>query len=123
MIKLLLDEGLPRSAAALLQASGLQVTHAGDLEDAPLADEDILDIAEREEQTIVTLDSDFHTWLALRRAVAPSVIRIRIEGLRAEGAAEVIRAVLARYDEDLEQGAAVTVEPTRMRMRRLPLVT
>jgi predicted nuclease of predicted toxin-antitoxin system len=43
----------------------------------------ILDYAREEGRVIVTLDADFHTLLALTGATFPSVVRVRIEGLRA----------------------------------------
>ena len=46
-------------------------------------DVEILERDRQDQQTIVTLDADFHALLALSGAISPSVIRIRIEGLRA----------------------------------------
>jgi predicted nuclease of predicted toxin-antitoxin system len=71
---------------------------------------------------VVTLDADFHALLALSRATSPSVIRIRIEGLHGQKAANLIQAVLKDCSEDLEKGAIVTVQPGRIRVRGLPLL-
>ena len=60
--------------------------------------------------------------MALNNFSSPSVIRIRIERLRALALTQLIVDVIARCQEDLEQGAAVTVEPNRIRIRRLPLI-
>ncbi len=60
------------------------------------SDKEILGRALVEGRAVVTLDADFHTILALENASGPSVIRIRIEGLRGpELAALVQRAMEA----------------------------
>ena len=121
-MKLLLDQGLPRSAAALLRKAGIDSVHTGEIGYAAAEDTDILDYGRVEGRIVATLDADFHTLLALSGAVSPSVIRIRIEGLRAEAAAILLQSVLQECDEDLQQGAVVTVQEGRLRIRRLPLV-
>lgn len=57
------------------------------------ADEQILEFALGKNSVVVTLDSDFHTILAVSGAVGPSVIRGRIEGLRALDIAECVHFV------------------------------
>lgn len=85
-------------------------------------DVDIIQRARKEGRIVATLDADFHTLLALDVATTPSVIRIRIERLRAQALTNLLLTVIAECGEDLEQGAAITVEPSRIRVRRLPLV-
>lgn len=122
MIKLLLDQGLPRSAAALLRDSDIDTLHLSEIKMSEAEDQDIIQRAAAEARVVVTLDADFHTILALDQAISPSVIRIRIERLRAQALAELLLTVLTECEQDLEQGAAITVEPSRIRVRRLPLV-
>jgi hypothetical protein len=50
------------------------------------------------------------------------VTRIRIEGLRAEQLAMLLRAVLERCGDDLKSGTMVTVTESGLRVRRLPLL-
>ena len=121
-MRLLLDQGLPRSAARLLREAGVDTVHVGEIDYSDADDASILKRARDEERTVVTLDADFHALLALSRATSPSVIRIRIEGLYGQKAADLIQAVLTRCRQDLEQGAKVTVQPRRIRIRRLPLL-
>lgn len=121
-MKLLLDQGLPRSAAGLLSQAGLDTLHVGDLGHADAADEMILKLGREAGRTVVTLDADFHALLAMTRAVSPSVIRIRIEGLRAKDLATLVKDVFQRCSEDLARGAAVTVQEGRLRIRHLPLI-
>lgn len=121
-MKLLLDQGLPLSAAALLREIGIDSIHVGEIGMSEAEDADIIQRARDEGRTVATLDADFHTLLALNVAIAPSVIRIRIERLRAQALTNLLLAVIAECEGDLEQGAAITIEPSRIRVRRLPLV-
>ena len=120
-MKPLLDQGMPRSAAALLRKMGSDAVHTGEMSFATAEDAAILERGREDERIIVTLDADFHTLLALAGAGAPSVIRLRIEGLRGEETAALLQTILTQFDEDLEQGAALTVQEGRVRVRRLPL--
>ena len=119
--KLLLDQGLPRSAAKLLRDVGRDAIHTAECDLAASTDEEILDYASRDERIVVTLDADFHAILALRHVVAPSVIRIRIEGLRVEALVDLIQRVLLHCDVELAGGAMVSVTDDRIRVRKLPV--
>lgn len=121
-MKLLLDQGLPRNAAALLCQAGIDTVHVGDIGHSCAEDAVILQLGRDNERAIVTLDADFHALLALSGATSPSVIRIRIEGLRGEELANLLHTVLAQCAIDLEQGSAVTVQEGRIRIRHLPLL-
>lgn len=121
-MKLLLDQGLPRSAAGLLREVGVDTLHVGEVGMFEAEDVEILTRAQDDHRVVVTLDADFHALLALAEATSPSVIRIRIERLRAQALTDLLLAVIAECLDELEQGAAVTIEPNRIRIRRLPLV-
>ena len=121
-MKLLLDQGLPRSAATLLTKAGIDTIHVADIGLSAADDTDILQRAKNDERIVVTLDADFHALLALSAATTPSVIRIRIERLRAQVLANLLLSVVGEFAEDLKQGAIMTVEPSRVRLRHLPLV-
>ncbi len=120
-IPLLLDQGLPRSAALLLRERGVDCLHVGEVGMHAAADDAIVERARAEGRTIVTLDADFHILLALSGDTAPSVIRIRIEGLTHQPAAALIERTVQDCAEALIAGAAVTVQPGRTRIRRYPL--
>jgi predicted nuclease of predicted toxin-antitoxin system len=121
-MKLLLDQGLPLSAATLLREQGINTIHVGEIGLSAAEDNEIIQKAKEEKRVVITLDADFHTLLAINEAISPSVIRIRVERLRAQALTELILRVISECGEDLQQGAAVTVEPSRIRIRRLPLL-
>jgi len=120
-MRLLLDQGTPRSTAALLRQAGVEAVHTAEVAMATADDEDILRRALSENQVVVTLDADFHTLLALSQATKPSAIRIRIESLRAEELSELLQKVIAQCGSDLEAGAMVSVREHQIRVRRLPV--
>jgi predicted nuclease of predicted toxin-antitoxin system len=120
-MKLLLDQGTPRSAAALLRRAGNDATHTGEIGLAEAEDEEMLAKALDEARIVVTLDADFHALLALSHAKGPSV-RIRIEGLRAEPLVDLLQDVLQRSEDDLKNGAMISVQESRIRIRRLPVM-
>jgi predicted nuclease of predicted toxin-antitoxin system len=122
-MKLLLDQGLPLSAAILMRAAGIDTIHVSEIGMSAAEDVAIIQKAREEERIVATLDADFHTILAIEEATAPSTIRIRIERLRAQAIADLLTRVIQECEEDLRHGAAVTVELSRIRIRRLPLLS
>lgn len=120
-MKLLLDQGLPRSSAALLREAGIDTIHVAEIGLSAATDTEILQKAQEDERVAVPLDADFHTFLALAGATSPSVIRIRIERLRAQALTGLLLTVIGECEGALEEGAVVTVEPSRIRVRYLPL--
>jgi predicted nuclease of predicted toxin-antitoxin system len=67
-MKLLLDQGAPRSAAAILRRDGFDALHTGEVGMAESTDAEIIHWATIEDRVVVTLDADFHTILALARS-------------------------------------------------------
>jgi predicted nuclease of predicted toxin-antitoxin system len=80
-MKLLLDQGLPRSAVLHLRNQQIEAVHVGDRGLATESDLKILDVGRQEGMVVVTLDADFHALLALSGITGPSVVSIRTEGL------------------------------------------
>ena len=121
-MKLLLDQGLTQSAATLLKEAGIDTIHVAEIGLSAADDINILQKARDDGRVVVTLDADFHALLALSAAMSPSVIRIRIERLRAQALTDLLLTVLGEVAEELEQGFVMTVEPGRVRMSRLSWV-
>ena len=121
MISILLDQGLPRSAASVLRDEGWDVLHTGDIGLSRSTDRQILEYARREERVIITLDSDFHAILAVSNASTPSVIRIRLEGLRGPDLALLIKRIWPKIEPQVKKGAMVTVTESGIRIRNIPL--
>ncbi len=108
-MKLLLDQGTPHSAVNLLRQAGFDAVHTGEIGMAESDDIEILNHGLAEGRVVITLDADFHRHLVMLQARQPSVIRIRIEGLRAAPFAELVQNVIHQCSDDLKTGAMISV--------------
>lgn len=121
MKRILLDQGLPRSALKSLKKAGWDALHTGDIGLHMAADKEIIEYARHEDRVIITLDSDFHSILAVENAKNPSVIRIRREGIKGEMLAEIIIRIWDQIEVQLKSGAMVTVSQNAIRIRKIPI--
>jgi predicted nuclease of predicted toxin-antitoxin system len=81
----------------------------------------ILEKARNDGRVCVTLDHDFHAHLAVSGHGRPSVVLLRVQGLDAQGQADLIRSVCLHCETALSSGAAVSADRESIRIRRLPL--
>ena len=78
-MRLLLDQGLSRSAVLHLKNADIEAAHVGDRGLTTASDSKILDFGRQEDRIVVTLDADFHALLlALSEATGP--YRAFVEG-------------------------------------------
>ena len=70
----------------------------------------------------MSVDTDFGTLLATRTTRKPSVIQFRGPGSRRpEALAHTLLSNLSQLSNALESGSIITCEPSRIRMRALPI--
>ncbi|MGH8770902.1 MAG: DUF5615 family PIN-like protein [Burkholderiales bacterium] len=122
MNRLLLDQGLPRSAAQALRKAGWDVSHASEIGLSRASDLEILAQSRLQTRVCVTLDADFHALLAISGANSPSAIRIRQQGLTGERLASLLQRIWPRIEQALTHGALVTVTQRALRIRELPVI-
>jgi predicted nuclease of predicted toxin-antitoxin system len=120
-MKLLVDMNLsPRWVKTLLEAE-IEAAHWSSLGPANAPDADIMAFARANGYVVLTHDLDFSAILAATRDAKPSVVQIRAEDVRPETAGPALIAALRQMAAQLEEGALLTVDPTRARLRVLPL--
>lgn len=121
-MRFLLDANLSPRLGEALTAAGYQVRHVVDIGLVGAADAQIFDRAAADGDVVITADSDFSMLRAARRTVGPSVILLRQV---AELAWTVTRTPLtanpSTVQSDLGAGAVVSLSPTRLAVRRLPI--
>ncbi len=86
-------------------------------------DVQILERARNEDRICVTLDHDFHLHLAVAGHGRPSVVLLRVQGLNAQGQADLIRSVCVQCKNALSDGAAISADADSIRVRRMPTVS
>ena len=121
MNRILLDQGLAPEAATALCRQGFDAVHVSEIGLSRAEDPEILQYARIDSRVCVTLDHDFHAHLATTGHGNPSVMLLRVQGLDAMGQAELIRSVYLQCEAVLSEGAAISADRERIRVRRLPL--
>ncbi|MBC7251051.1 MAG: DUF5615 family PIN-like protein, partial [Anaerolineae bacterium] len=84
------------------------------------SDQEILELARRQNRAVVTQDLDFSALLALGGYDRPSLVILRLSVSDPEAVTDRLLNVLPRLEQVLQEGCAVTMEETAVRIRRLP---
>jgi predicted nuclease of predicted toxin-antitoxin system len=113
-MNILLDTCIWKGAQHVLENAGHNVLWIGTMEKDP-GDIFIIEQAFREKRILITLDKDFGE-LAILRGF-PHYGIIRLANCAAQKQGHLSEAILKRYAEELLQGAIITAEPGRIRVR------
>ena len=123
-MRFLIDNALSPFVAEGLRQAGHDAIHVRDLGLAAADDVTIFEHADRDQRVIISADTDFGTILAMRNAARPSVILFRGATPRNPiGQVKLLIANLAEIAPSIERGAVVVLEPPRIRVRSLPMIS
>lgn len=118
----IIDANLSPQVVGVLQAAGHRASHVGDHGLLTATDDEIFDWAAENNAVVITADSDFAMLLATRRSTTPSVVLLRDVADQPPAVhAKLLVGNLSTVEPDLASGAIVSLSPTRLRIRSLPI--
>ena len=120
-MKILIDMNLPPRWIQFFAKAGWEARHWSQVGAPTASDREIMAWARENGYIVFTHDLDFSALLAATQREGPSVIQIRTQNILPEAIGTLVISALKKYQGELEQGAIMTIEPQRARMRILPL--
>ena len=120
-MKLLIDMNLSPRWVSLLADAGMEAAHWLTLGAANAPDTEIMAFAKANDYVVLTHDLDFGAILAVTHGEKPSVIQIRSADVSPDVIGKSVIIALRQMKAELEEGALVTLDPNRPRLRVLPL--
>lgn len=120
-MKVLVDMNLSPRWVGLLNGLGMQAAHWSTVGRANAPDTEIMTYAAANDYVVLNHDLDFSAILAATHGEKPSVVQIRAEDVSPDTIGTQVAAALRQMESELREGALLTVDPTRTRLRLLPL--
>lgn len=121
-MKLLVDMNLSPRWIPVLTGAGIEAVHWSALGANNAPDSEIMAYARVSGCVVLTHDLDFGAILAATHGEKPSVVQIRADDVSPDVIGTQVIAALRQMASELEDGVLLTIEPTRTRLRVLPLL-
>ncbi|HKS91193.1 MAG TPA: DUF5615 family PIN-like protein [Tepidiformaceae bacterium] len=120
-MKFVLDMNFDPAWVDLLEDVGLDVVHWSNVGPIRASDEEIIAWAARYDRTIITHDLDFSRLITLARAHKPSVVTVRVRSPNPLYVERDLVWVLGHFRFMLDEGALVSIDEDKRRVRMLPV--
>ena len=119
-MRILLDMNLSPQWIDFLAKYNCEAEHWSKFGQANTPDSEIMAFARSKGYIILTHDLDFGMLLALTHGDKPSVIQLRNGDLFLEISVQLVATALEIYRQELENGALLTIDAEKTRVRILP---
>lgn len=120
-MKLIVDMNLSPRWIGVLKNAGIEAVHWSTLGANNAPDSEIMAYANANDYIVLTHDLDFSAILAATHGEKPSVVQIRAEDVSPDVIGQQVILALHQMALELEEGALLTIDPNRTRLRVLPL--
>jgi predicted nuclease of predicted toxin-antitoxin system len=119
-MRILADMHISPETVRFLRELGHDAVRVNELLPANSPDSAIVKTARDSGRVILTQDLDFSELIAVSGDSQPSLISLRLSSSRIEYVNNILAKVLSGIEEDVKQGSIISVEDSRVRVRRLP---
>jgi predicted nuclease of predicted toxin-antitoxin system len=119
-MKILIDMNLSPRWVDFLSQNGFEAIHWSKIGLAGASDAEIMEYATVHSYVVFTHDLDFGTLLAETGTKKPSVIQVRAADIDPKTTAIPIIRILQQHEPEIENGALITIDETKTRVRILP---
>jgi len=120
-MKLLIDMNLSPAWVDFLKEAGFEAVHWSRIGSHDASDDSLMTWAAVNDHIVVTCDLDFAAILAASGRNRPSVLQLRSDVLAPRRIGPAVLAALRQARRELSDGAIVSLDPRRARLRMLPL--
>jgi predicted nuclease of predicted toxin-antitoxin system len=120
-MKILIDMNLSSRWVKRFAEDQIESSHWSSVGDPSAPDTEIMRFAREQGFVVFTHDLDFGTILATTNAAGPSVVQVRTQDVLSEETMSLVIRVLKSNAAVLRDGALITVDVSRARIRILPL--
>ena len=119
-MKILIDMNLSMKWVPVFEQHGWHAVHWRNIGEPHASDNTIMAWARENGYVVFTQDLDFGTLLATTYVQKPSVIQIRVQNALPKNLGTWLAKILQQHEKSLENGALLTVDENRTRVRVLP---
>jgi len=120
-MKILVDMNLPPKFAKMIADNGIETVHWYNLGSPDAKDVEILTYAQTHNYIVMTCDLDFSTILSVTHGKKPSIVQIRTQDYHTKAVVLLVVDTIKQCEDDLKEGAILTINAKRGRLRLLPL--
>ncbi len=120
-LKLLADLHISPKTVEALRKSDYAISRVTDHLPPTATDQQIIELAERLQASILTQDLDFSALIARAGKTSPSLISLRVGNASPQDIAKFLLTLLPTVEEELSGGAIISVDDAAIRIRQLPI--
>ncbi len=122
-MKILVDMNLSPDWVNFLGTAGHEAVHWSEIGSGSATDTELMTWAAESGHVVLTADLDFGAILAATKGTGPSVVQARNDILTPGAIGSIVTSALRQASQELIDGALISIDASRARLRVLPLKT